>query len=505
MKKQFLLSACLAAVIFILISFSIKKKAPANVSKTTANIIDCFAPAAAPALMNVAAFKAKYGTDVVRVRKNVDLLTPEELNALKVGFIKMKGLPYTNPTSWMYQAAIHGTVLPDNLTSWNSCHRVNESFVFLAWHRMYLYFFERILRAKSGRANLTLPYWNYKYNPVLPPAYRNNNPGNPLYDATRNNTINNGGSLPGSVIVAFNNSMEIVPYYTFQGNLSSGPHGSVHTSVAGNMTIVSTAAQDPVFWLHHSNVDRLWEEWLGKCGGRTNPIDVAWQNRTFTFFDETGAAINMNCSQVVAVATQLNYKYDSLPVTTNCPATPLRMASRKTVLRKSAPVLIKGQSQTANFANEATTELDLFIKKNKNNSFDFAGKPSNNSLERLTIIFNGIKVGQMPQGVVEVYLNLPDGRDNPNYNSKYFVGLLDLFSAEHHSQHIAAAGGMNNTDKIELDATKVPKALKLTPTVLKSAEVLFFVRGNNLKGKEVKTQADITIQDIESAFDEFQE
>ena len=83
--------------------------------------------------------------------------------------------------------------------------------------------------------------------------------------------------------------------------------------------------------------------------------------------------------------------------------------------------------------------------------------------------------------------------------------MLDLFSAEHDSLHIAAAGGMNNTDKIELDATKVPKALKLTPTVLKSAEVLFFVRGNNLKGKEVKTQADITIQAIEFAFDEFQQ
>ena len=505
MKKKFLLSASLLYVIFILVSFSIEKKTPAIITKPADNIINCFAPAAAPTLLTAASFKAKYGADVLRVRKNVDLLTPGEFNALKVGLIKMKGLPYTDPTSWVYQAAIHGTVLTDNLTSWNTCHRVNEAFVFLAWHRMYLYFFERILRAKSGRANLTLPYWNYKYNPVLHPAYRDNSPGNPLYDATRNATINNGGSLPGSIIVAFNNSMEIIPHYTFQGNLSSGPHGSVHTSVAGNMTIVSTAAQDPVFWLHHSNIDRLWEEWLSKCGGRVNPIDVAWQNRTFTFFDETGAAVNINCSQVVAIATQLNYKYDSLALTPNCGGTAPRIVSRNTVLRKSTPVQIKGQSQSSNFSNEATGELDSFIKKNKKTNFSFAGKPNNDYLERLTIIFNGIKVGRMPQGVVEVYLNLPEGRDNPNYKSKYFVGLLDLFSAEHHSEHVAASGGMNNADKIELDATKVAKALKLTLPDLKNAEVFFFVRGNNLKGKEVKTAANITIQNTEFSIDEFQQ
>jgi hypothetical protein len=35
------------------------------------------------------------------------------------------------------------------------------SFFFLSWHRMYIYFFERILRAASGDPNLALPYWNY--------------------------------------------------------------------------------------------------------------------------------------------------------------------------------------------------------------------------------------------------------------------------------------------------------------------------------------------------------
>src|SRR5260370_4840391 len=37
-----------------------------------------------------------------------------------------------------------------------------------------------------------------------------------------------------------------------------------------------TAALDPVFWLHPANIDRLWEVWLRRGPGHSNPTDVAW-------------------------------------------------------------------------------------------------------------------------------------------------------------------------------------------------------------------------------------
>ena len=36
-----------------------------------------------------------------------------------------------------------------------------------------------------------------------------------------------------------------------------------------------TAAQDPIFWLHHANIDRLWNHWLQQGGGRADPTDSA--------------------------------------------------------------------------------------------------------------------------------------------------------------------------------------------------------------------------------------
>lgn len=443
-----------------------------------------------------AEFKMRYGMDAMKIRKNVNSLTTAELNALKVGILKMKALPYTDPTSFLYQTAIHGTTLPDNLTSWNTCHRSGESVFFLAWHRMYLYFFERILRTKSGRAELTLPYWDYLTDPVLPAAYRENSPGNPLYMA-RNAAINGGGALPASIQTAFNNSLALIPYYNFQSNLNSGPHGSVHTTVNGSMAIVNTAAVDPVFWLHHSEIDRLWEVWRAMCNGRANPTDATWLTKTYTFFDEFGNAVNLSGSQVVEISSQLNYKYDDLPPFDGCQAARPATVTRQPLITRESPVTLTGKKQRAEFAGASAADIDSFIRRNNRNRFEF--RESSSTSERLVMIFDGLTVRRMPEGVVEVYLNLP-ADVTPDYRSNNFVGLLDLFSADHHNRHhITTMPG----DQIELDATKAAQALGLTLNGLRNATVSFYVRGAMLNRIEVDTDADISIRRIRFAVDRY--
>lgn len=40
-----------------------------------------------------------------------------------------------------------------------------------------------------------------------------------------------------------------------------GPHASFHSNVGGDMYRPSTSVNDPVFILHHRNLDRLWDQW----------------------------------------------------------------------------------------------------------------------------------------------------------------------------------------------------------------------------------------------------
>ena len=44
-------------------------------------------------------------------------------------------------------------------------------------------------------------------------------------------------------------------------------HGMVHVWVSGDME-VSTSPNDPVFFLHHCNIDRIWEAWKVKNPGK---------------------------------------------------------------------------------------------------------------------------------------------------------------------------------------------------------------------------------------------
>src|SRR5262249_8799135 len=156
---------------------------------------------------------------------------------------------------------MHSTVDSPVQTAWNTCQ--HGSFFFLSWHRMYLYYLERILRAASRDPNLTLPYWNYtddanKPDPdrrQLPVAFRQPaGATNPLFPAQRNPGINGGGFLqPGDVdyaqAFAFTN-FEAAPGLGFMsfgggvipqpmhfadqtGALEFTPHNAVHIRIGG--------------------------------------------------------------------------------------------------------------------------------------------------------------------------------------------------------------------------------------------------------------------------------
>ncbi len=418
-------------------------------------------------------------------RKNVYSLTAAEISSIKAGISAMKALPTTDPTSWTYQAAIHGTTLTNNLASWNSCQHGTQ--FFLSWHRMYLYYFERILRSKSGNPNLTLPYWNYQTNPVLHPDYRNNAPGNTLYDGTRNASINGGGSLPASIMTSIVNSLNNIPFGTFNSTLE-GPHGSVHVSIGGNMGAVNKAAKDPVFWLHHTNIDRLWQEWLRKCGGRANPTTGPWTTQVFTFFDENGNAKNMTGAQIVNTAAQLGYVYD-FPFKLPCNFKFVDIAKWKWVevipFKLSEDIRINTPKIDRNFEKININNWNEISRIQKLHKFNITDKDVS---DQVAFELEGISISKLPEGVIEVYLNQPEN-ERPSPESKYFVGVLDLFSATGHTSH-------NNHGKLRIDASHTVKGQNLSMEQLKKSKLTFNVRGNGAKGTMVKTSGDVSIKSV---------
>ena len=74
------------------------------------------------------------------------------------------------------------------------------------------------------------------------------------------------------------------------------------------MADFATVGGDPLFYLHHSNLDRIWESWNRL--GNSNPTDPKYLNRKFAFGDRSGKRVDLPVSAGDRTA-QLGYEYDS--------------------------------------------------------------------------------------------------------------------------------------------------------------------------------------------------
>jgi tyrosinase len=71
--------------------------------------------------------------------------------------------------------------------------------------------------------------------------------------------------------------------------MEGSPHGATHVSFLGAISSVNTAVKDPLFFLLHANVDRLWAlwQWLNRRMAPTNIRVYAPENRDGRRLDDT--------------------------------------------------------------------------------------------------------------------------------------------------------------------------------------------------------------------------
>jgi tyrosinase len=230
-----------------------------------------------------------------------------------------------DPKSWAYWTNIHLRQCP---------HMVPY---FFAWHRGYLYYFERQLRAVSGDSNLVLPYWDYYTNPTIPAEFTNPTSGNPLYIERVNTNVRQALSMApfSSTLINFPRGMD----YAFEPSFEDMPHNPVH-DIIGNWMADMQSPTDPIFWLHHANVDRLWVAWVAAGGGRKMPaLSQSYWSGSHTYT----STLTMPRSYTYGTRTALGYSYQNesfptrLPLAQLTPANVHRVQATPEDLRKALP------------------------------------------------------------------------------------------------------------------------------------------------------------------------
>ena len=357
------------------------------------------------------------------VRQNLKDLPADGavMQAYARGVGVMKSRPISDPTSWAAQARIHA----------NRCQ--HGSYHFLAWHRMYLYWFERILRDASGDQRFALPYWDYSEaaQQRLPAPFRAR--GSNLFDATRRNAVNNG--QPGNLATfdadiamrqtVFSSDTDGVPSFAggssgSPGELEFSPHNGVHLWVGGHMSRVPDAGKDPIFWAHHCNIDRLWETWLRQGEGRANLSGGPFLRTTFSFWDERGREVQMTGADILDTVEQLDYRYagmsDSDLETQRSGGTLVATASEATLLGQASggPLTLGPERATVKIAPRG------------------AGRPGGTSGRRFSVTFKGVTGTDINDVAYHVHVDPKGGRlttDDASYVGT--VGFFGLRPSDH--------------------------------------------------------------------------
>ncbi|PPD99134.1 hypothetical protein GOBAR_DD03863 [Gossypium barbadense] len=242
----------------------------------------------------------------VRVRRPAHLLNESFIAKYNKALSIMKSLPYDDPRSFLRQANLHCqfcTGAYEMLNRSGSELNIHRTWMFFPWHRMMIYFHERILGSLIGDDTFALPFWAWDIpdGMTIPDFYVDES--SPFFHSQRDfshfpprvadldySTDDNDPRFDGKEqtetnlafmynrMVSGAKKTELFMGCTYKagdkncdspGTIESAPHNTLHTWIGSglnpgreDMGKFYSAAKDPVFYAHHSNIDQVDRPWL---------------------------------------------------------------------------------------------------------------------------------------------------------------------------------------------------------------------------------------------------
>lgn len=403
------------------------------------------------------------------VRKNI--YSPEaqkDVEALEKALAIMKQKDCSDPLSWYYQGAMHWVpneingknklcssyqTVADKKVAWDNCTHSKsgaEEIHFLVWHRMFTYHFEKIVRKLSGHSDFALPYWGYTNtvdslkNRTMPEKYRDQS--STLYQSARLDSLLKGIPISGNATrkLSLTKLNENHSYSLYNSNVDQAPHGAMHNYIGygnvkskdkfkhnviwqkdtpGMMSQVETAAFDPIFWVHHANIDRIWQQWTNSPNGQKVLLEelkkVPWD---YVFFDENGQKVVYTIEEVVDMLYTMDYDYDDTKVYA-------KEIEKSNLLVFNVQDFTKGDTLSISSKKIALNkDIKISLPNTKGKNVRLLSK--SNKKGEVLILSVTVSFTKAPEGDFEVYLNLPTNVKATPEN-KYFAGFMTFFGADH--------------------------------------------------------------------------
>lgn len=392
---------------------------------------------------------------------------------------------------------------------WGQCQHGTPWF--FAWHRLYLYYFEKVLQKAANDPNLFLPYWDYTdpANLAMPMPYtscmyfdaQGHVEMNALNEARRTPGWNSpGGNALDATATNINDALKDKGYFVYQNDIEGNVHGYVHCTVVPcpgpDMGAVGYSANDPIFWAHHANIDRMWDCWTSL--GNPNPTGNAnWMNKSFSFVDADGNLVTNQVADLFNGKIKFNYVYQQA---SNCarpvvqpeapPAAPMSTEAVESARKKLASPAVLASVKNHAINAEVTRKRLTLAGGALESVRALAVRGGNEAVPVETeLVLRDIKFDAHPGSQFNVIL---ERRDDPSKRAR--VGTLSFFmSTKAHEGH---TGAIERT----FDVTDELRELAVSGPDLKDLNVVFEATSGLAGAKEAPfdpSDSKVTVGEIE--------
>jgi len=197
-----------------------------------------------------------------------------------------------------------------------------------------------------------------------------------------------------------------------------------------DMGVLATAAQDPIFFAHHANIDRLWDIWTRiPQVGHSNPADPNWTGMGWSFYDENKNWVTISASQVLEEEKTLGYLYQPPQVKgyTTTPGICGTTTLKKTLARvspqssqsltvaedeKGITVGAKPHTQSVMLPQEHRSQLQLMA----------TGTPQ----KEYVLHIDGVSLPPNGGTIIRVFVNQPEATAKTQLDAQHFAGYISV-------------------------------------------------------------------------------
>jgi len=225
------------------------------------------------------------------------------------------------------------------------------------------------------------------------------------------------------------------------------------------MSNFETAALDPIFWLHHANIDRLWEAWLQGRGTNTNPTDGVWRGARCVFGSGTTPTSLPTAEVIDPRQPPLGYRYSDMPVT----PTPEALGERPD---EAPPVIGEDEARPPELVGASSGSVPLGAQPTSAR-VDVSGPtgPAARALmeggapapgARVYLRLENITGTTLHASGVQVHVNIPAGARPTDFPDRR-AGVVSMFGVVEASRRTTTHSGSGRD--VTFDITSIVRAL----------------------------------------------